>query len=657
MNKFYSALLAGALSLALLPANANNLRVTGVTVPPNFNTTALNGRISCNVAWDHSWRDSVNWDAAWVFVKYRVPGSNWRTATLSSYGIDHPASAGVAVSGALDGKGIFVYRAQPGAGTFNAGLQLTWNFSADFRNNSPGPGTPVEIRVFAVEMVRIPQMAFNLNTGPLTTNANEFQQVGSSLARITSEGALPVGALRWQDETGGGGSGNVTTLNGVDYAGSDALSASYPKGYAASYCMKYETTQGQYTDFLNSLTRAQQIRRVAADISGDAPRDNNIYVMMPSPNAVSAGRNTITCPANGMGTTAPVTFSCSRPDRTANSLIWADGAAYLDWAGLRPMTELEFEKICRGPLAVAPGEHAWGAEPAVAATAISTTEDGTETAAPATANAVFDNITFTGGDGGQGPLRAGVFATATSNRAQAGASYYGVMEMSGNCWERCITVAGFDTGQPTNAGLFDGLSNGDGLLDSLGNHNALTWPNATDVRGSNFRGGNWSRPTAWAMTADRIFGGSAISGRTTHRSIRGVRSQASLSDPAQGTNGTTLATTKFQGGAYDGYDAPASVTGTFVVAGVSAERALPALTIFPNPATGAVRIRLTASAPLRDGTLTLTDALGRPVRTLGHLHGPADLTLDRAGLAAGLYSLRLTDGGTAVGAGRVCFRE
>jgi len=45
-------------------------------------------------------------------------------------------------------------------------------------------------------------------------------------------------------------------------------------------------------------------------------------------------------------------------------LSWADGAAYAAWAGLRPMTELEIEKLVRGPREPIPGEVGpsyWGA--------------------------------------------------------------------------------------------------------------------------------------------------------------------------------------------------------------------------------------------------------------------------------------------------------
>lgn len=34
--------------------------------------------------------------------------------------------------------------------------------------------------------------------------------------------------------------------------------------------------------------------------------------------------------------------------------------AYLNWSGLRPMTELEYEKSCRGERAAFANEMAWG---------------------------------------------------------------------------------------------------------------------------------------------------------------------------------------------------------------------------------------------------------------------------------------------------------
>lgn len=643
MKKFLLLFLAGLL-LAVAPASANNLRVSLLNYGgPTNNVMSL----LLNVSWENSWRDANNWDAAWVFVKYRAPGGVWRTATLRSTDAGHVAPSGTTLSAAPDGKGVMLYRSSAGSGTLNAtALILRWDLAAD------GIGNQInyEVKALGVEMVYVPQGGFNLNAQPQAGQSNEFIGVGGSLTSISSEAALPAGALRWQNETGGGGTGNQTIIGTAPYEGSDALPAAYPKGFADAYCMKYEISQGQYTDFLNMLTRAQQIRRVSVNISGDSPASGMMYVMADAATAGAAQRNTITCPASGMGTTQPVTFSCARPDRAGNFLIWADGAAYLDWAGLRPMSELEYEKICRGPMAAIPNEFAWGSTTIGRAANIfppSPLENGTETT-DATANCVYNVsggspfIPFVGGDGGDGPLRCGIFARAATSREQAGATYYGVMEMSGNCWERCVTVAGTDGGQPTNAAAFDRAQNGDGLLDAAGDHNVLTWPNSTDVRGSNYRGGNWSRQAAWSTVADRTYGGNAISGRTAHRSIRGVRSGSTLNAPAPLiVVGDTPA--KFYGGSYDGY---ASSTGLVVTAS-RAGAALAQASLAPNPLTEAATLTLTNRAALTNATLTLRDALGRVVRQQEHLHG-LEIGISRGSLPAGLYFVEVQEGGAQV---------
>ena len=94
-------------------------------------------------------------------------------------------------------------------------------------------------------------------------------------------------------------------------------------------------------------------------------------------------------------------------------------------------------------------------------------------------------------------MRCGIFATSASTREQAGASYYGVMELSGNVWERPVTI-GNTTGRN-----FDG-QNGDGVLDPTGIANVTNWP-GTDATGAGFRGGNWLDVASYVRVSDRSY--------------------------------------------------------------------------------------------------------------------------------------------------------
>ena len=117
-------------------------------------------------------------------------------------------------------------------------------------------------------------------------------------------------------------------------------------GYDAFYCMKYAITQSQYVDFLNCLPRTQQENRVVADITGTSV--TNVFVMCD--NTVPTGGNVIRCDAN-IGT-GNITLYCDRNNnsipnesddrmsRACNCLRVIDWMAYLDWAGLRPMSFL-----------------------------------------------------------------------------------------------------------------------------------------------------------------------------------------------------------------------------------------------------------------------------------------------------------------------------
>ena len=70
---------------------------------------------------------------------------------------------------------------------------------------------------------------------------------------------------------------------------------------------------------------------------------------------------------------------------------------------------------------------------------------------------------------------------------------------------------------------------------------------------------------------------------------------------------------------------------------------LPGLALYPNPARATTTVQLPASQAAAQATLTLFDALGRPVRTATVPTGQ-DYPLDLAGLASGLYALRMRVG-------------
>lgn len=466
-------------SIVTMPLWANNVAVENVSLTEQ-NTTGHYTQIKFNISWENSWRTSSapnNWDAVWVFAKYRIGSGKWNHCTLDTVNANHTAPSGSTIDAPNETKngnalapGIFIYRSADGSGSNNwSGVKLRWNYGTD----GVADDAIVDVKVFAIEMVYIPQGSFSLYNGEssnLTANFNS----GNT---ISSEDAIAENTITWErSESNWCGSGTSDGSSGYNAA----LGVNYPKGYKAIYCMKYEISQGQYADFLNMLTDAQ---------------DDNRF-----PNANGRYRHTI---SGSYGS-----YSASRPNRACNYLNWADGLAYADWAGLRPMTELEFEKICRGSKS-AGTEYAWGNTTITSAATISGTEDGTETIINDDANCCYfqdlEGEGLAGGDAGFGPLRCGIFATGSSTREKSGASYYGVMEMSGNLWECCITVAKYcynnsTWNNETGASSFDG-QHGDGVLDASGYANVSNWPSPTaesgwTAYGSSIRGGAWDSTVA-----------------------------------------------------------------------------------------------------------------------------------------------------------------
>ena len=473
------------IAISSTTAYANNIAVNNVSLTGQ-NTTNHFTLVQFDISWDNSWRTSVgpsNWDAAWVFVKYRLKTQttwhhatlNWVDGTGSGDGHTEPANSNIASSndnGAGGAYGVFIYRdADMAQGSVSyPGVQLRWNYGVDGLSD----GDSVEVCVFAIEMVYVPQGSFELGSGGSETNHFYKAPTTTDTYTVSSEGAITVGTS----------SGNLYYAADNSYAGDQAgpIPAAFPKGYNAFYCMKYEISQAQYTAFLNKLTPTQDGNRF--------PNQNGNY------------RHAITGSAGARTTTNPY-VAC-------NYLSWADVAAYLDWAALRPMTELEYEKVCRGTLTPVANEYAWGSTSITGATGISNAGLTNETASNSGANCVYNNAA-----GVQGPMRVGCLGQGVNTREGVGATYYGIMEMSGNLWERPVTV-GNATGR-----AFTGI-NGDGVLDATGNANTTNWPNTT-ATGAGLRGGTWNFDASNLRLSDRFYAAYTNSYRSNNFGGRGFR--------------------------------------------------------------------------------------------------------------------------------------
>ncbi len=440
-------LLTTLLSSSLLIAN--NLRIS---------TPYLNGsnQLVFAVSWDNSWYTSSapnNWDGVYLFIKYRDCASTnaWQHAIISTNVADHSVEAPLIIDSykLSDGRGLIVRRSGIGSGNIV-------NDTVKIKINTPGPGASYDFQVFGIEMVYIPTASFYLGDGTSTytiTNGGT-----SSPFLVTNDNAITRGAA----------AGQIYCNPSPGTLPAD-IPAPFPVGYDSFYVMKYEITQAQYVAFLNTLSSDQAANR------GFIYNANRINIGGAWPN-----------------------FTTNFPHRAMGMLSWYDLLAYLDWAALRPMTETEYEKICRGPNVPVAGEYAWGTGAIFDCNAI--TADGTNTETNTNLPPAGSGIANFNNDVVIGPMRSGFAATPTSNRLQAGAGYYGVMELSGNVWELCVNIS------QVEGRSFTGL-NGDGSLTSAptaGFANTANWPSTSATTlGYALRGGAYDAGAALLRVSNR----------------------------------------------------------------------------------------------------------------------------------------------------------
>jgi formylglycine-generating enzyme required for sulfatase activity len=492
-------------------AHANTLQISNITTQ-NLDTTNGTVDIKFDITWNNSWRISsgpANWDAAWVFVKFKKNNGEWAHASLMDSGHTAPAGA-VVTRGLLDehsafdiatnpALGVLVYRSSNGQGTFTANnVTVRWKYTQD----GVVSGDSLAFKVFGVEMVYITQGAFNAGDGGASYSLKQgFADADPWY--ISSEGAISV--------TNASSNGYYYPGPGDAAGSSFTIPAQFPKGFNAFYMMKYEVTQEQYAQFFNTLpTGTPRSNRDLTAVSG-----KNSDTLTSRNNLFWTGSGDMTLPDQGSAATY-----CQV---SANYVGWKDLSAWLSWAGLRPFSELEYEKAARGPNSSVSGEYAWGNAAKTEATGLSSGTEGKVSEISSTSNA---NINAGNNAGVGGPLRVGSFAAqnvASVSRVNAGAGYYGVMELSGNVLEQAVTI-----GNSTGRNFTD--IHGKGLVDSAGNYvllNALgtpssVWPDAASAAGLGNRGGSWSSSAARLETSDRQDAVSA-SDRSSASGGRGAR--------------------------------------------------------------------------------------------------------------------------------------
>lgn len=499
MKQFY-LLLVGSL-LFISQAFANNLVISGT---PSY--SSANQTLTFTMAWDNSWcinAGPTNWDAVWIFVKRQNCSgtNNWVHQKLSTTSGDHlvklasnsATSTDVQVDAVGDGMGIFVRR----IGTNVVGNVASQIVTIKLAGTNPSITTSNSdnFEIVGIEMVYVPQGQFYAGDGRSPNSTNFSAGAATQPVLITST----------IQANGIGAANNYTssTANGSPVP----LPTTFPLGFNGFYCMKYEATTGVFLEFINTLSYDQQTNHLTDNGSSNLP---NVVGSMFDANSYTNYTRVSTA---GTYNTVAAVFTTSYPWATQGYLSWKTAAAFLDWSGLRPMTEFEYEKACRGPLNTIANEYPWGS------TTITARTEASDWTNPNSNYTIVDGPCFYCCWDGISQ-RPGLFARATTNRSQSGATYYGILDMAGNLSEQCVGGAGYDYSSFTNA-------NGDGVLSATGIANTTGWPinggtnSGTTTRGGWFNSGN----VIYQQTSDRSFssGDSRNAGRNKYLGARGVR--------------------------------------------------------------------------------------------------------------------------------------
>jgi hypothetical protein len=409
----FIALFAMALSLS-----ANNIKVEDV----KYDKTTK--RVSFKISWENAWRQTADFhDAAWVFAKYRtVNQPRWEHALIK---MNSTATSGVLETkepAPFDELGFYVR-----FNTDSIGNVLPTQVSFEVSNVV---GLFPDFKVFAIEMVYVPQGSFYVGAPVTSDEANLIEDqvlyqytagTGNSSnptympMNITSENAIFNGLIR------------------TSYITSKGIPAGFPKGYDAFYCMKHEVSNEQLVAYFNAIgTDVTWLNQLGCN--GNPLKYFNTSLSQDTVDIIG------TLTANGFEFTCEPGYENHPAMMTPFTL-----ASYLNWAGLSLMTELQYVKACRGPLYPVKNETAAGIN-------ASTYLYGSA------ADTFFTNLNTPNeklkrhysAPNTDKLRRCGFAADSTTNRITSNASFYGILNMTDNAYE--ITVSISDTNTFTGSG-------------------------------------------------------------------------------------------------------------------------------------------------------------------------------------------------------------
>ena len=272
-----------------------------------------------NVSWENGWDNERNNDAVWLFFKLLRGENGYRHAKVNAEGhlintLDPKQEVNIGYTVPADGTGIFIYPQSTFRGNINLSVKIVLDTESVRNRNTRN----ALFKAYAIEMVRIPEGGFFL--GDRDTSALKYGSFYRSDANGDYDGLYELHAetqnIKIAPEEG---SLYYQAPEGYEGDQKGAIPEAFPKGVEEYYIMKYEPTQSQYADFLNSLSEQQSHNR--ANFGG-----KNYY----------RERGSIEI-KNGV-------YSAGYPNATCNFMSWDDAMAYADWeeSGLSDETKEVF---------------------------------------------------------------------------------------------------------------------------------------------------------------------------------------------------------------------------------------------------------------------------------------------------------------------------